>query len=162
MPGWRTSGVEQTRVASLIAGGRVVLNGEPVRKSYRPRAGDVLLVDLPPLPVLTVEPEPIPVPVVFEDDVLLVVDKPAGLVVHPAPGTRPEPSSTHSSPGRIDCRRWGSAAARDRPPTGSEHQRTDGRRQGRGGASIAFHGSLVPAGGVETSPRAGAGSSRND
>ncbi|MGW8282818.1 MAG: RluA family pseudouridine synthase [Gemmatimonadota bacterium] len=83
--------LSRTRVASLIADARVVLNGKPVRKSYRPRAGDVLLVDLPPLPILSVEPEPIRVPVVFEDDVLLVVDKPAGLVVHPAPG---HPSGT--------------------------------------------------------------------
>lgn len=83
--------LSRTRVASLIADARVVLNGEPVRKSYRPRAGDVLLIDLPPLPVPSLEPEPIDVPVVFEDDVLLVVDKPAGLVVHPAPG---HPSGT--------------------------------------------------------------------
>ncbi len=83
--------LSRNRVASLMDDGRVLLRGEPVRKSYRPRAGDVLLVDMPPPPVVSVEPEPIPVPVVFEDEFLLVVDKPAGLVVHPAPG---HPSGT--------------------------------------------------------------------
>jgi len=83
--------LSRNRVASLIDDDRVLLHGKPVRKSYRPRAGDELLVDVPPLPDISVEPEPIPVPVVFEDEFLLVVDKPAGLVVHPAPG---HPSGT--------------------------------------------------------------------
>jgi len=83
--------LSRNRIASLMEDGRILLHGEPVRKSYRPRSGDVLLVDLPPLPDVTVEPESIPVPVVFEDEFLLVVDKPAGLVVHPAPG---HPSGT--------------------------------------------------------------------
>ncbi len=83
--------LSRNRVVSLMDDGRVLLRGEPARKSYRPRAGDVLLVNMPPPPVVSVEPEPIPVPVVFEDEFLLVVDKPAGLVVHPAPG---HPSGT--------------------------------------------------------------------
>ena len=83
--------ISRNRVASLMDDGRVLLHGQPVRKSYRPRAGDELLVDVPPPPDIAVKPEPIPVSVVFEDEFLLVVDKPAGLVVHPAPG---HPSGT--------------------------------------------------------------------
>ena len=83
--------LSRNRVASLMDDGRVLLRGEPVRKSYRPHAGDLFLVSMPPTPAVSVEPESIPVPVVFEDEVLLVVDKPAGLVVHPAPG---HPSGT--------------------------------------------------------------------
>ena len=78
--------LSRNRVASLVDDGRVLLRGQPVRKSYRPRAGDELHVDLPPPPDLSIEPESIPVPIVYEDEFLLVVDKPAGLVVHPAPG----------------------------------------------------------------------------
>ena len=83
--------ISRNRVASLMDDGRVLLRGQPVRKSYRPRAGDELLVAVPPPPDIAVKPEPIPVPVVFEDEFLLVVDKPTGLVVHPAPG---HPSGT--------------------------------------------------------------------
>jgi 23S rRNA pseudouridine1911/1915/1917 synthase len=83
--------LSRTRVASLVDDGRVLLRGHPVRKSYRPRAGDELQVAVPPPPDISVEPESIPVPIVFEDEFLLVVDKPAGLVVHPAPG---HPSGT--------------------------------------------------------------------
>ena len=83
--------LSRNRVASLVDDGRVLLRGEPVRKSYRPRAGDELQVDVPPPPDLSIEPESIPVPIVYEDEFLLVVDKPAGLVVHPAPG---HPSGT--------------------------------------------------------------------
>jgi 23S rRNA pseudouridine1911/1915/1917 synthase len=83
--------LSRTRVAQLVADGRVRLNGQPPRKSERLAEGDILEVELPPPVPSTVEPEPIPLTVVYEDGDLLVVDKPAGLVVHPAPG---HPSGT--------------------------------------------------------------------
>lgn len=83
--------LSRSRIGALIQDGSVRLDGAPVRKSYRPRAGDRLELDLPPPVPISLEPEPIPVPVVFEDEFLLVVDKPSGLVVHPAPG---HPSGT--------------------------------------------------------------------
>lgn len=83
--------LSRSRAAALVTGGRVAVNGEPARKSYRPRAGDRLEVEIPPPPQVELSPEPIPVAVAFEDDHLIVVDKPAGLVVHPAPG---HPSGT--------------------------------------------------------------------
>ncbi len=83
--------LSRSRVAALVSEGHVTVNGAPARKSYRPEAGDRIEVEIPPPPAVELAPERIDVPVVFEDDQLLVVDKPAGLVVHPAPG---HPSGT--------------------------------------------------------------------
>jgi len=79
--------LSRTQVQRLITTGLVQLNGAPVaRPSTRLHAGDQLSwVRLPSAPtVLT--PQAIPLPVIYEDDDLAVIDKPAGLVVHPAPG----------------------------------------------------------------------------
>ncbi len=70
----------------LIDAGQVTVNDEPARASYRVKSGDLLAVWLPSLTTPEPTPEPIPLQVVHEDEVLLVVDKPAGMVVHPAPG----------------------------------------------------------------------------
>lgn len=83
--------LSRSRVAQLVAEGQVRLNGHPARKSERLADGDVVEIELPPPVSSTVEPEAIPLAVVYEDRDLLVVDKPAGLVVHPAPG---HPSGT--------------------------------------------------------------------
>jgi 23S rRNA pseudouridine1911/1915/1917 synthase len=64
----------------------VTVNGRREKASYRPRARERVHVDVPPPPGRAVVPESIPLRIVFEDDALLVVDKPAGMVVHPAPG----------------------------------------------------------------------------
>lgn len=70
----------------LIAAGAVRI-GERCRvKSYRVQAGDCVEVDLPPMAGLV--PEAMEIPIAWEDEHLLVVDKPAGLVVHPSGGTR--------------------------------------------------------------------------
>ena len=79
-------GVSRTQAATLIAGGRVLVRGRSERASFVPDLGDEVLVDQPPAPARTVEPEDIPLSIVHEDDDILVVDKPAGMVVHPAPG----------------------------------------------------------------------------
>lgn len=55
--------------------------------SYRVKCDDVIELDLPPPVDSTVKPQAMPLDVIFEDDALLVLNKPAGLVVHPAPGT---------------------------------------------------------------------------
>ena len=68
----------------LLAAGHVVVDGEPRPKSHRLDGGEEVAVELPER--ATLEPEPIDVPIVWEDDHLLVVDKPAGIVVHPAGG----------------------------------------------------------------------------
>lgn len=73
----------------LISAGKVQVAGSPARKSTRLESGQVVEVELSESrPTTSVEQtrEPLPFPIVFEDADLLVVDKPAGLVVHPAPG----------------------------------------------------------------------------
>lgn len=72
----------------LIADGAVLVNGHRRPKSHRLEAGDRLEVELPHRAELV--PRGLALDVVFEDEHLLVVDKPAGLVVHPAPGGRGE------------------------------------------------------------------------
>ncbi len=64
----------------------VLVNGELVKASYRIEAGDDIWVEVPPPDSYSVEPEPIPLDVRYEDEDLLVVNKPAGMVTHPAPG----------------------------------------------------------------------------
>ena len=70
----------------LIDDGRVSVNSEPTRASYKTRPGDVVVVHLPVEEPEELTAETIPLQIVYEDDALLVIDKPAGLVVHPAPG----------------------------------------------------------------------------
>lgn len=83
--------LSRSRIAALIKSGAVEVNGKRVRKSYRPRAGDTIDVAIPPSPPVELLPEDIPIDIVYEDEHLVVVDKPAGLVVHPATG---HPSGT--------------------------------------------------------------------
>lgn len=80
--------LSRTRVAQLVEEGHVLLNGERPRKSESLEPGDRVDVTLPPPVPTAVEAEPIPLDIVYEDADLLVVDKPAGLVVHPAAGHR--------------------------------------------------------------------------
>jgi len=78
----------RTRIQKLIEEGRVAVNGQPARGSTPLKAGDHVTLDLPAPVPLEVTPEAIPLTVVYEDEYLIAVDKPAGMVVHPAPGHR--------------------------------------------------------------------------
>ena len=80
--------MEITRSATqkLIENGNVLVNGSVVLKNYRLRAGDVVEADLPEPQLLEVVPEDIPLDILYEDSELLVVNKPQGMVVHPAAG----------------------------------------------------------------------------
>ena len=84
-------GLSRTQAATLIAGNAVTVSAAGMvaraeRASYRPRRGETISVVVPPAPGRDVVAEDIPLSVVHEDEHLLVVDKPAGMVVHPAPG----------------------------------------------------------------------------
>lgn len=70
----------------LIDDGQVTVNGEPVKASYKVQRGDLVVVPLLAEETTELLAEAIPLKVVYEDEVLLVVDKPPGMVVHPAPG----------------------------------------------------------------------------
>ena len=79
-------GLSRSALARLCDEGRVTVRGAAVKANYRLKRGDEVRLDVPPPPPSEAEPEDIPLPIVYEDDDLLVVDKPAGLVVHPAKG----------------------------------------------------------------------------
>jgi 23S rRNA pseudouridine1911/1915/1917 synthase len=70
----------------LIAQGRTLLNGRVCKPGHRVRAGDEITVTIPPPRPLDVRPQAIALEILHEDDDLLVVNKPAGMVVHPAAG----------------------------------------------------------------------------
>ena len=78
--------ISRTAAATLIATGHVLVAGRSERASYRPVAGERVVVDIPAPAGRPVVAEAIALVVAFEDDEVLVVDKPAGMVVHPAPG----------------------------------------------------------------------------
>jgi 23S rRNA pseudouridine1911/1915/1917 synthase len=73
-------------IQKVIDAEAVLVNGRVAKASYRVRAGDRVSVRLPELPETTPQPEDIPIEVVFEDEVLTVVNKPPGMVTHPARG----------------------------------------------------------------------------
>ena len=76
----------RSQAARLIAEGRVRVNGKPAAKSARLTGGETVTVDVPQLRETALPPQDIPLDVVYEDDDVIVVNKPTGLVVHPAPG----------------------------------------------------------------------------
>lgn len=78
--------ISRSAAVRLIESGNVKLNGKQPSKSSKPAAGDLLEIYLPEPQLLDVKAENIPVEIVYEDSELLVVNKPKGMVVHPAPG----------------------------------------------------------------------------
>lgn len=79
--------LSRARLQALIAEGHVLVDGLRARASARLRGAEAVSVDVPPPARAEPQPEDIPVAVLYEDAHLLVVDKPAGLVVHPGAGT---------------------------------------------------------------------------
>lgn len=73
-------------VQNLFADGLVFGNSKTVSKSFRPKSGDIISFSVPEPKDLFLEPQNIPLDIVYEDNDLLVVNKPRGMVVHPAPG----------------------------------------------------------------------------
>jgi len=78
--------LSRAQAQRLIEDGHVTIANAAASKSTRVRAGDVIDIVVPPPEPLEVTPEPIPLAILFEDSDLIVIDKPAGLVVHPAAG----------------------------------------------------------------------------
>jgi hypothetical protein len=133
----------------LIDEGRVTVNGEPARSSYKLRAGDQVVVLLPGDEPHEILPEAIPLQVVYEDSVLLVVDKPAGMVVHPAPGheggTLANALLAHSP--ELGGQDPGAGLpAGDRPSPGPRHVGPDPPGQDREGAADPAAAIQGPAG----------------
>ena len=79
--------LSRSRIQSLIAEGRVQVNGRPpARAGQKLKGGERIEIALPPPAPAEPEPEPIPLSILHEDEHLIVIDKPPGMVVHPAPG----------------------------------------------------------------------------
>jgi 23S rRNA pseudouridine1911/1915/1917 synthase len=79
-------GWSRARLQRLIEDADVLVNGHAVKSSYKLHLNDEIEVELTPSPSATFAPENIPLDIVYEDDELIVVNKPAGIVVHPAAG----------------------------------------------------------------------------
>lgn len=86
-----TEGLTRSAAQRLVSDGAVFVNGKPVKKNYRCCAGDEVYAELPEPEDTELYAQDIPLDVVFEDKDVIVVNKPRGMVVHPAPG---HPDST--------------------------------------------------------------------
>lgn len=82
----RERDISRSALQRLIELGRIRINDEVVKPSQKIRPGDKITMDVPKPEPLALKGEAIPLDVLFEDDYLLVLNKPAGIVVHPAPG----------------------------------------------------------------------------
>ncbi|MGC8668016.1 MAG: RluA family pseudouridine synthase [Chthonomonadales bacterium] len=116
--------VSRERVQAAVDAGSVRVNSGIARSSYRLRIGDVIEAELPALEPIRAVPQQIPLSVVYEDDHILVVNKPRGMVVHPAPGN-PEGTlvnallgRTHFAPTFADALRPGIVHRLDKDTSG--------------------------------------------
>lgn len=82
----KVDSLTRNAVINLIEKGNITVNEKAVSKSYKLKKNDVVRVDIPEPENTTVIPENIPLDIIYEDSDLLVVNKPKGMVVHPAPG----------------------------------------------------------------------------
>ena len=81
-----TAEISRSRAAQLIEDGQVLLRGKPAKKRDTVSAGDSVVYTIPEPTEIEAVPQDLPIEIVYEDDHLLVVNKPQGMVVHPAPG----------------------------------------------------------------------------
>lgn len=79
-------GYSRSYIQKIISDQAVSVNGKPVKANYRIRVGDVVVIDIPDPVILDVKPENIPLDIIYEDQDVLLINKPKDMVVHPAPG----------------------------------------------------------------------------
>lgn len=82
----KLSDISRNSVQKLIGDGNVTVNAKEIKANYKVKVNDIIKVLIPPPEILDVEAENIPLDIVYEDDDLAVINKPQGMVVHPAPG----------------------------------------------------------------------------
>ena len=80
------STLSRSFIQRLIDNGSVTVNGKFAKSSYKLKEGDEIKIEIPELEPSTVKPEPIPLDILYEDESVIVINKPAGMVVHPAAG----------------------------------------------------------------------------
>jgi 23S rRNA pseudouridine1911/1915/1917 synthase len=78
--------LSRAMVKGLISEEQVLVNGQGCKGSYRIKTGDEVLVMIPELQTVGIEPQNLPLPIIYQDEDLVIVDKPKGMVVHPAVG----------------------------------------------------------------------------
>jgi 23S rRNA pseudouridine1911/1915/1917 synthase len=160
--------LSRARAQRLVAEGRVLVAGRAAKPATRLRAGDVLEVEVPPPAPTAVLAQDLPLAVLFEDDDLVVLDKAAGMVVHPARGT---PHSTvvnallarwrAGGPGGIASTRLGLVHRLDKDTSGclvvarteQALQALQAQWKGRTVEKVYLalcHGALAPAGRLDT------------
>jgi 23S rRNA pseudouridine1911/1915/1917 synthase len=79
-------GISRTYLQKLIKDSHVLVNNKAVKSNYRLRLNDEIVVNIPPPTELEILPENIPLDIIYEDSSIIVINKPAGMVVHPAAG----------------------------------------------------------------------------
>jgi 23S rRNA pseudouridine1911/1915/1917 synthase len=104
--------LSRARIQALIKEGRVTCDGAAIKANGKPKAGQVIEIDVPALVAAEPVPEDIPLDVLYEDGDCLVINKPAGLVVHPAPG---HASGTLVNALLYHCRDLGGVGGVERP-----------------------------------------------
>jgi 23S rRNA pseudouridine1911/1915/1917 synthase len=82
------SSLSRSQIQRLNRQGMLAVNSHTEKSSYRLKTGDIVELTIPDTPEISLEPEHIPIDVIYEDNYIIVVNKPAGMVVHPAPGHR--------------------------------------------------------------------------
>ena len=78
--------ISRSALQKNIEKGNITVNGEKISKNYKLRIGDIVEAELPPPENIDIVPEDIPLDIMYEDDDLIVINKPQNMVVHPAPG----------------------------------------------------------------------------
>ena len=78
--------LSRSYIQKLLKEGSISVNGKAVKANYKVNAGDEILVEIPEPEMPDILPEDIPLDILYEDDDILIVNKPKGMVVHPAPG----------------------------------------------------------------------------
>ncbi|ENH98308.1 hypothetical protein J416_01174 [Gracilibacillus halophilus YIM-C55.5] len=81
-----TDGYSRTQIKTWFDEKRVKVNGTSVKQNYKCQSGDDIQWEVPEVEPMEIEPEPIPIDILYQDEDLLIVNKPSDMVVHPAPG----------------------------------------------------------------------------
>lgn len=80
------SDYSRSQIKQLLDGGNITVNGKTEKAKYKVKSGDLIRLEEPETKALELRPENIPLDIVYEDDDVIVINKPQGMVVHPAPG----------------------------------------------------------------------------
>ena len=78
--------LSRSQIKKLVDEGLILCDGETIKAGSKLRGGETIQVEIPPPEPIEAEPEEIPLDILYEDSALIVINKPAGMVVHPAPG----------------------------------------------------------------------------